>query len=91
MKSDIEIKADIGFRIDSKNAKEFKNFQFNKMCKIFFNYFVQELTNKILETYLNEIESEKIKNEIYNSSKIGYNKINEGILKLVNELKNKEA
>ena len=90
IKSENEIKAEISFKIDSKNIKEYKIFYLNKISKIFFNYFVQELKNKILELYLCEIESDKIKNEIYDSSKIENNKINEDIRNLINELKIKE-
>ena len=91
IKSENEFKAEIEHRIDYKNIEEFKIFYFDKISKIFFDYFAQELTNKILELFWNEIEREKIKNEIYILSKIGYNKINEGIQKLVNELKKKES
>jgi hypothetical protein len=49
------------------------------------------LKNKILESFWNELESDKIKTEIYNSSKISNNKINDGITKLINELKTKET
>jgi len=91
MKSENELKAEIGHRIDSKNLEEYKIFYFNKICKIFFNYFAHELKNKILESFWNELESDKIKTEIYNSSKISNNKINDGITKLINELKTKET
>ena len=91
IKSENEFKAEIEHRIDDKNIEEFKIFYFDKISKIFFDYFAQELDNKILELFWNEIEREKIKNEIYILSKIGYNKINEGIQKLVNDLKKKES
>ena len=91
MKSEKELKAIIDKKIDDKNYEEFKSFYFNKISRIFFNYFAQELVNKLLDLFEDEIESEKMKTEIYNSIKICNNQISEGIRKLINELKIKES
>ena len=91
MKGEKEAKAIIDKKIDDKNYEEFKAFYFNKICKLFLNYFVREFTNKLLELFGDEIESEKMKTEIYNASKMGNNHIAEGIRKLINELKIKES
>ena len=91
MKSEKELKAIIDKKIDDKNYEEFKSFYFNKISRIFFNYFAQELVNKLLDLFEDEIESEKMKTEIYNSIKICNDQISEGIRKLINELKIKES
>ena len=70
IKSENEFKAEIN-RINSKNIEVFKLFYFDKIGKIFFDCFAHKLAKKILELFWNEIESEKIKNEIHISSKIG--------------------
>ena len=91
MKAEKELKDIIDKKIDDKNYEEFKIFFFNKICRIFFNYFVEELSKKLLELFEDEIESEKMKTEIYNSSQIGNIHIAKGIRELVNELKIKES
>ena len=91
MKTENELKNIINEKIDSKNSKEFKCFYFDKISKIFLEFFVKELSEKLSDLFLNEIESENMKIEIYNSSKIDNNIIIEGIAKLIDELKKKES
>lgn len=91
MKTENELKIIINEKIDSKNSKDFKCFYFDKISKIFLEFFVKELSEKLSDLFLNEIESENMKTEIYNSSKIDNNIIIEGISKLIDELKKKES